>query len=454
MEHKMGLGIVITLFNRPLYTKQCFDSLKRAIIPDDTQIVLVDDNSIDIEAVKLFDEFHLPHIPILKVKNRMNLGVKGSLTIGVEALFDMGCSLVMNLDNDAIVRNDFISVLLYHRRHAPQNIITGFNCNTKNRDGSERHHILFNGSDFNIKQSVGGLNMLFDKSHYDKYIKPALNDVGNWDHKACIASMKDGLGIRVTQPSVVQHIGVNSAMGHNHDAPDEAIDFKLLNLPHVTLIGVSGNDIASLEKAAQISTRDIQFGDVKLLSSMDTDSPFAIKTKPIRSKAEYNKFVLKELIDYVDTNYFIIFQPDGFILNAAAWTNEFYKWDMIGAWWNWYKDGMNCGNGGFSFRSKYLHQILKKDHTILSVNDGVIKNFEEDHNICRVYRSYLEKKYGIRYAPKEICDKFSIEAWNVMPPQNKYRGSFGFHSTWVDFSDAQLPYVPYKYPNFNHKINL
>ena len=81
--------------------------------------------------------------------------------------------------------------------------------------------------------------------------------------------------------------------------------------------------------------------------------------RKLGSKQEYSKFIFNELIDYIDTDYFIIFQADGFILNWRAWTNEFLNYDVVGAQWVWYNDGHRCSNGGFCLRSKMLHEVIK-----------------------------------------------------------------------------------------------
>jgi hypothetical protein len=217
-----------------------------------------------------------------------------------------------------------------------------------------------------------------------------------------------------------------------------------------------------LIKAASISCENIQFACIKILSCQDVDegiltineywaineshggSKHSIcKIKKLGSKQAYSEFIFKEVVNYVDTDYFIIFQADGFILNWRAWTDEFYKYDYIGAPWRWYPDDMKVGNGGFSFRSKKLHLMLQDERFQLQ-NDFHIREYQEDHNICRIFRDYLEKQ-GIKYAPVELAEQFSIEAWNT--PDNKYKYSFGFHGFSVDFSSAQLPYVPYLLPN-------
>lgn len=430
----MKLGIVICSCNRAKYLQECFDSLRRANIPDNTLVIVSDDCSTDPDTKKLLQECELT---VLNKEKKG--GIWDSMTSGVDFLFSHGCDIVINLDSDAVVANNFVEVLLSLRRHNEGRIVTGFNSKTRNKDGSARHTVIGMGDGYELKKSVGGINMVFDKELYEKYIKPALVGQGrggdNWDRQACIAAMKDDKPIVCSVPSVVNHIGVVSAMGHagGGEPMDIAEDFKPLNLPMVSLVCVTGNDKEGLDHAISISTRHINFGSVK-----------SIYVPSISSKEKYNKFIFNGLVNLINTPYILIVQPDGYLLNWKAWSDEFLKYDFIGAWWNWYKDGKGCGNGGFSLRSTKLHKILQNDPNIVQKNDHLIRNFEEDHNIGRIYREYLESNHGIKFAPKEICDQFSIEAFAVRPPGNKYNNSFGFHGWNVDFAGAQIEHIPQK----------
>lgn len=451
------IGLVITTFNRANYLHLCFESLLRADLSNIDRIVIVDDNSTDPEVIPLINQFSIRvQCNVGTILKQENKSIKDSLLTGINNLLEWGCDTFINLDGDAIVRNDFVDRLLDLKQKYPALIVTGFNCNTLNRDGSIRHKHLYSEPGAIFRESVGGINMCFHRDQYLKYIKPALvqtlNYGGNWDALSCKNSMADSLPIAVTVPSVVNHIGLTSSMGHDAggEPADVADDFKPLALPNVTLIGVSdgiGNDgIKGLIKAADISTQNIEFGAVKLLSSWYTTGPDKIRN--LGNRQEYSKFIFKELVNHIDTDYFILFQADGFILNWKAWTNEFFNYDYIGAPWEWYNDGMQIGNGGFSCRSKKLHQLIL-DEKLELCNDQYIKDFQEDHNISRIHRPFLESK-GIKFAPIELARKFSIEAWRAS--DNQYKGSFGFNGFSVNFHGVQLPYIPYLLPNPKREI--
>lgn len=203
-----------------------------------------------------------------------------------------------------------------------------------------------------------------------------------------------------------------------------------LQLPRVTLLGIDCIDVHRLMQAVQICQRDIDFFDVKMLTDKPDKHPNTVKIPAITDLKSYSHFIVKELNSYVDSDYVLLIQYDGFILNAHAWKDEFLKYDYIGAPW-WYTDGFNVGNGGFSLRSKKLLSLLQKDERIK-------KYHPEDHHICRTYRQYLEMQ-GIRFAPEALAEQFSIEGKSFEhdpAAYNIWHGQFGFHGLHkVDISE-------------------
>lgn len=402
----MKLGILITTYNRPAYLRECLDSLKRADLSG-CVVNIIDDASTDAETIRLITSSGYGYM-----HNAQNKGIKNSLLQGCDILFNNGFDIVMNLDGDAIVRNDFVQRILEIHAQFPNDIVTGFNCLTKNRDGSERHKVIETGNRYNVKRSVGGINMCFNKEVYEKHIRPSLLKPGNWDHNACISS---GRAVCVV-PSVVQHIGVVSSMGHTSvEKPDTADDFKGLSLPDVTLICVDDN-LSRSTIAVSKCTQDILFGDVQII----TPNP------PLGSKRAYSEFIMHEVYKYCSTSHMLIVQHDGYVKNWKAWNKDWLQYDYIGAPWPFHKDRFNVGNGGFSLRSRKLMELCG---TLQLQNDRWITEFNEDHNICRIHRPYLESK-GIKFAPLNVAAEFSIEGWGG---DNRYKGQFGFHGSNVKF---------------------
>lgn len=415
----MKVGLVIPIYNRPQYVKQCFDSLRKLITKPDV-IVLVDDASTDSSIWPMLNEFSESIGCGVVIGHKQNGGVKKALLTGIDSAFQNGANLVINLDSDAIVKPDFIVRLVYlHDMGIENRIVSGFNTH------NDKNPILLESKECEYveKDLCNGINMCFNRAMYEAYIRPSLLKDGNWDYNTSLLHKKRGLSFLISAPSVVQHIGLQSSMGHV--GADVAHDFKQLSLPNITLFGIDSHDKAGIERAAQISQRSIEFGAVKII----TDDLFTKGGSNEVRRRDYSRFMMKELAEHVTTSHVLTIHADGYILNPLAWDNAWLEFDFIGATWS-YKDGMNNGNGGFSLRSKKLCDILAAQN----INDQYIH--PEDFHIGRTFRPSLEKDFGIKFAPEEVCNKFSIEAYGaqVFPGGNLYSGQFGFHSVHVDFS--------------------
>lgn len=192
----------------------------------------------------------------------------------------------------------------------------------------------------------------------------------------------------------------------------------MINLNNITLICVDCLHHASAIKAINKSIENIEFGKVifvtdKLLKSENFETVIIDR---INSKEEYSKFMIFSLNTHVKTDYCLVIQYDGYVINPHLWRDEFLQYDYIGAPW-WYKDKYNMGNGGFSLRSKKLLIACQKEK---------FQNYHpEDNAICRENRKKLENKYGLKYAPDPLAEKFSFEP-NMLHPFFK-NDTFGFH---------------------------
>jgi len=201
-------------------------------------------------------------------------------------------------------------------------------------------------------------------------------------------------------------------------------------LPSVTLACVDTMNHALALRALAHSRRSLQFARTLLLTDAipaSVDVPAGIDVEPIAplaSRDDYSRFVLKSLGRHVDTAHVLLVQWDGYVVNPAAFDPAFLDCDYIGAKWYWFDDGMRVGNGGFSLRSRRLLEALQ--------DDRVAASHPEDVAICVSHRAFLERQYGIRFAPPEIADRFSFE--EVPAP-----GAFGFHglSYLVDIVDLE-----------------
>lgn len=185
----------------------------------------------------------------------------------------------------------------------------------------------------------------------------------------------------------------------------------MLFLEDVTLVIV---DTFKHERALKVIRRSldqINVQKVKFFTDKQINSEYEIINIPtIIDKIQYSKFMMKALNDYIDTEFILTIQWDGYVLNGSAWNDVFLNYDYIGSPWPWINNIV--GNGGFSLRSKKLLKLCSETNFKVT--------HPEDYVICQLYRKQIENR-GIKFAPFKIANRFSIE---VLP----YNGQFGYHN--------------------------
>ena len=152
----------------------------------------------------------------------------------------------------------------------------------------------------------------------------------------------------------------------------------------------------------------------------------------IQSIEDYNILILKVVPFYVNTEFFIVAQFDGFILNGAAFTSEFYNYDYIGAPWPIAAyPHFRVGNGGFSWRSRKLALAAA------SLADFRLPPESEDAFIGRVLRIALEDRFQCQFPGEEIASCFSFE---MLLPSGPVFGFHGLMHLPIVYSN-NLPYL-------------
>ena len=68
---------------------------------------------------------------------------------------------------------------------------------------------------------------------------------------------------------------------------------------------------------------------MKLLTSLPTDDSRKIEISHIGSTESYSEFCIRDLVKYVDTDFVLIVQHDGFVLNPNSWNDKFFDYDYI-----------------------------------------------------------------------------------------------------------------------------
>jgi len=179
--------------------------------------------------------------------------------------------------------------------------------------------------------------------------------------------------------------------------------------------------------AAHACLEACAFAELVVLTDRPIEAPWR-RIEALQGMADYNRFILTRLIDHVRTDFVLIFQWDGFVLDPAAWTDEFLEYDYVGAPWEaaTAPPGKLVGNGGFSLRSRRLLEALR-DPTLAFNPER-----PEDKLICRELRPVLEARHGLRFAPVELARRFSIEHGVRREPTFGFHGDFNFPAVLTD----------------------
>ena len=184
----------------------------------------------------------------------------------------------------------------------------------------------------------------------------------------------------------------------------------MLDLPDVTLVAIDAGPVADLvDQAINDCLDHVRFADV--LSSGHLPAP-------IDGIDAWNKAIWHTVPELIKTSHYLVIQWDSWIINPAAWSDDFLGYDYIGAPWGWHRGGPEVGNGGFSLRSKRLGLYLRDNAEVFPVK------FPEDDWLCRRYRPLL--RGDLLFAPDAVAYRFSRErtGWELSQP------SFGFHGLW------------------------
>lgn len=200
----------------------------------------------------------------------------------------------------------------------------------------------------------------------------------------------------------------------------------MIDLSAVTLLTFTTRDYLAVRRsidrcrAVAVFDKVVVFTDRPDLYQDCETVPIPRMTRP----EQLNVVALATLTQYrhLYADHTLTIHWDSWIVRPEAWSDEWYKYDHLGAKW---KDGV-VGNDGFCLRSKHFWDKVAK----LEIPPTVKACTPADVVVCRgTNRAKLEAA-GMKYAPAAVADAFSVE-------NREYVDSFGFHGTHTLLSLAR-----------------
>ena len=194
----------------------------------------------------------------------------------------------------------------------------------------------------------------------------------------------------------------------------------------LTIVSVYGHNTGSTAIPSILKSMQELPGSRGLLLSYNkpVDLPSDIEWQRIEhtNYMEYSPFMMHCLQSFIKTEYCLVVQDDGWVLNGNNFKSNYYDYDYIGApshcglvgnqfllqfGWVMHPERRVVQNGGFSLRSKRLLSIMNEKGLIHRYATE-IHSWNEDAQYTAILRPTLED-WGIKYAPENIAKNFSIE---------------------------------------------
>lgn len=211
-----------------------------------------------------------------------------------------------------------------------------------------------------------------------------------------------------------------------------------LNFNDITIVHIDGRYGDLIEAQNAILKSGIELPGAKMLL-LSPKKPSTLHQSIVHesiaplSYFEYSLFMIYDLYQFIPTEFALIVQNDGWVLNGKNWIKDFFKFDYIGApihfarvkrfeeekfvknfYWVQYLNNPNymveiVMNGGFSLRSKKLLK-MPRDILIPFIENN---SKQEDVQLCLFMKNQLEEN-GIKFAPVDLAKKFAFEYLNPM----------------------------------------
>ncbi len=134
MDRKL-LFVVIPVHNRCDETRRCLDCLQKQTL-DEFEVVVVDDGSTDGTQEMLMRDFP----EVVRVEGDGSLFWTGATNAGIRYALGKGAELIVTLNNDVLVKDDYLARMLSAHQREPNSLICSLNLSQE-----EPSRLLFAG---------------------------------------------------------------------------------------------------------------------------------------------------------------------------------------------------------------------------------------------------------------------------------------------------------------------
>lgn len=194
----------------------------------------------------------------------------------------------------------------------------------------------------------------------------------------------------------------------------------MLDLPDVTLICVTGKDVEGHLRAIAQSTKEINFGDVKL-----------IYQSTIKNISDWNKTIFFDLGDYVQTSHALLIHSNGYPVHPECWRKEWLDYDYAGSPFPLPTDEVSyrdvngkiqrVGNS-VGLRSKKLMTLPKK----WGIEWKSFHGWDNEDGAISVNYRHIFEEHGCKFMPFEEALYFGRE--KEIPENQAVENTFVFHN--------------------------
>lgn len=203
----------------------------------------------------------------------------------------------------------------------------------------------------------------------------------------------------------------------------------MLDLSNVTLVSIdsaadhyskSNIRLAAISRIVPEIIKEIKFGDVLMINPFGKNSNLLDLSfqglwdtkNPEKNIAWLNNYMIKVLPTLIKTEWYLIIQWDGFVVNTGMWKNEFLNYPFLGG-------GHTLLNGGFSLRNTETMLKLSKinENYDTGAEDAFYSSFLDIPNV----NNKKNTPFKIPWPDEAIINKFCF--WDSSITEN----SFGWH---------------------------